>query len=149
LNQSYIASYRMGEAMAEYAEQLPPHCPPNEAEDKPLKDLYRLVAAKPVPANAFDSHAKLGKPNRSNANACGFASCSLLGDYNKYLENLPGLRKVYSHFAKLDIPAGTGKSKAKNKNATMHVDFWCYAGKNLKNCVVEVLPIPQEEDSDA
>jgi hypothetical protein len=132
-------------SLEEYAEKLPVECPPSDAEDVAHEVVYRfLKVGNPAPEE-FYSHAKLKKPNRIGVNECSFASCSLLGDYLKYLDNLPNMRKAHTHVARLTIPQGTGKSKPKKKNGTMHVDFWCFAGKTLADCVVEVLPLPPAE----
>lgn len=126
-----------------YAEQLPANCPPGEADDVQHQTLYRLLRTGQAAPEEFHSHAALGRRNRTNVDPCSFASCSLLADYQKYLDDIPGLRKAHTHVAKLSIPNGYGKSKAKNTKGNVHVDFWCFHGKSLQECVVEILPLPK------
>jgi hypothetical protein len=132
-----------------YAEDLPPSCPPGEAKDVPLEVVYRFLTSDAANAREFRSHAAQGKPNRTNVDPCSFASCSLLADFEKYLTNLPNMRKAHTHVARLQIPEGVGRSNPKKKNGTVHFDFWCYAGQSLADCVEEVLPIPPEEKPNA
>lgn len=135
--------------MGEYAEDLPDECPPHEAVDMEHQSVYRFLRSGNASPDEFLSHAALNKKNRLGVNECSFSSCSLLADYNKYLKNIPNMRKAHTHIARLTIPEGTGKTKPKSKNGTVHFDFWCYAGKGLSGCVLEVLPIPPEGQDDA
>lgn len=132
-----------------FAEDLPAECPPATAIDIERGPVYRLLEGDKAGPESFYSHAKRKKPNRLNTNPCNFASCSLLGDFEKYLKNLPNMRKYHTHVALLNVPKGIGVSKSKQKGGAMHVDFWCYAGKCLADCVVEVLPLPPEANGDA
>lgn len=126
-----------------YAEPLPDNCPPLEAEDTEHQTLYRLLRKGEADSEEFASHAARGRSNRTNVDPCSFASCSLLADYQKYLDDIPGLRKAHTHVAKLLIPNGYGKSKAKQTKGNVHVDFWCFQGKSLQECVVEIVPLPK------
>lgn len=135
----------LGRAALNYAEQLPPKCPPDDAGDMAHESLYRLMRGDKVLAEEFHSHALLGRKNRTKANDCSFASCSLLGDYKKFLADLPNLRSAHTHVARLSIPEGYGLSKSKAKKENIHVDFWCFSGKSLTDCVVEIFPLEEEE----
>jgi hypothetical protein len=142
------AENKRGKSLQEYAEDLPPSCPPEDANDVAHVEVYRFLESGNAAPKEFLSHAARKKQNRTNIDPCGFASCSLLGDWEKYLKNIPNMRKAHSHVARLTIPEGIGMTKPKAKNGTVHFDFWCFAGKDLSNCVVEVLPLPPEDDAD-
>lgn len=126
-----------------YAEPLPENCPPFEAQDTEHQTLYRLLRKGEADPEEFASHKARGRANRTKVDPCSFASCSLLADYQKYLDDIPGLRKAHTHVAKLQIPNGYGKSKAKKTKGNVHVDFWCFQGKSLQECVVEIVPLPK------
>jgi hypothetical protein len=138
-----------GEEVKEYAEPLPEGCPPDGADDVAYDELYRLLQGGNASPEEFVSHAARGETNRGNVGECRFRSCSLLGDYRKYLEFLPAMRKKHTHVAKLKIPTGVGASKQKAHKGAVHVDFWCFKGNDLSAHVVEVVPIPPEDSADA
>lgn len=143
----YWAENKPGGELAKYAEDLPEKCPPGDAEDVSIPTAYRLLKADLAGPGQFASHAALKLENRTKVDACRFASCSLMADYEKFLEHLPNMRKYHSHVAKLSIPEGIGAMKPKPSKGTVHFDFWCYSGQCLSNCVVEILALPPVDNA--
>lgn len=105
-----------------FAEELPDSCPPADAEDRELENVYRLASNSTPSVNDFASHAALGKtPPKSLGDPCRWASCSLTTDPAK----LKKLSKLKHRFAvRLKIPSGSGLSKSRQ----IHIDFWRASG---------------------
>jgi hypothetical protein len=120
-----------------YGEELPDQCPPEDALDDPLPEVYRLVATASPVANDFASKASLGleKPVSTKATDCEWASCSLSLSADELLK-IKGLRRRLRYVAKLSIPAGAGKHRTKGKS--LHVDFWRYSSFELATAVQTV-----------
>lgn len=102
----------------DFAEQLPPSCPPTEASDGPLEGVYRLAPEEKPKPEHFMSHAALGRQLPSSlTDLCGWASCSLTTNP----QALKKLRKLKHKYAfQMKIPAGSGLSMQKN----IHIHFW-------------------------
>jgi hypothetical protein len=115
-----------------FAEELPDACPPSDAKDVPLTDVYRLSHTDNFTEGEFASHAALGRtPPKSLNDMCRWSSCSL----TTHPVVLKKLRKLKHRFAlKLSIPAGAGVSKRKE----IHVDFWRYEHFDPSTAVVTV-----------
>ena len=120
------------ETTLDFAEQLPEQCPPADASDVELEEVYRLVRSKNVDIEVFKSHAALGKVPPKGMDLCRWSSCSLLLDGKR--SKLPALKDC-DWAARLVVPKGAGMSKQK-KN---HVDFWCGKHFSLEGAVVEVV----------
>ena len=102
----------------DFAEELPPACPPTDASDGALEGIYRLAPEEQPKPEHFISHAAQGRNLPSTlTDLCGWASCSLTTDP----ESLKKLSKLKHKYAfKMKIPAGSGLSKKSNS----HVHFW-------------------------
>lgn len=125
-----------------FAEDLPPHCPPNDAEDTAYASVFRLVFKGLHPEDYFKSHEALGRPNRTNANPCRFASCSLVFDPIAQIARFPRLREECSHAIQLSVPAGAGLSKSKKHSN--HVDFWCFSHYNMADGFIDHFAFPED-----
>lgn len=119
----------------DFAEDLPDQCPPSDAKDVALFDVYRLSHSNSVTANDFASHAALGRvPPKSLKDMCIWASCSLTTE-PVILKKLKKLKHRYA--LKLTIPDGSGLSKKKQ----IHVDFWRYSTFDPLTAIDEVKDI--------
>lgn len=114
----------------EYAEQLPDACPPSDATEDALENVYRLAPGAPATAEHFSSYAAQGKPcPKTLRDLCSWYSCSLTTDPGA----LKKLSKLKHRVAlKLSIPAGSGVSRQKR----IHIDFWSGAGFDPLSCIV-------------
>lgn len=102
----------------DFAEALPDSCPPGDAKDVELNDVFRLAPVSIPSEEHFKSHAALGKtPPRFNVDECRWASCSLTTD-PIILKKLSKLRHRFA--LKMNIPVGAGVSKKDG----IHIDFW-------------------------
>lgn len=121
-----------------YAETLPTDCvcPPVDAEDGGLEEVYRLTSNNPPLGIDFDSKAATGIPCPSDKDPCNWASCSLFKKA-KSLRSYNRLRHEKPYLAKLTIPAGSGKFKI-GEGKRGHVDFWRYYHVCLSRLVVSV-----------
>jgi hypothetical protein len=126
-----------------YAEPLPLRCPPPNAADVELVDVFRLVEAKTYSPKDFASHQALEKENKGNADACLWASCSLVRDPRKHIATWPRLRASCKFALKLTIPVGSGKSLS--KKLSNHIHFWAYAGFDTSSKVTGVVPLTEVE----
>lgn len=105
-----------------FAESLPDQCPPIDAQELDLIEVYRLLKPAELTPSSFASHAALGKERPSPVDPCRWASCSLVLDA-ALMKKLPKFKNCRSA-VKITIPASAGRSKI-NGN---HIDFWPYAG---------------------
>lgn len=102
----------------EFAEDLPDLCPPKDAEDIELNDVFRLAPVRAPSLGHFASHAAQGKhPPKSLPDSCRWASCSLTTNPQK-LRKLSKLKHKFAY--RMRIPVGAGVSKMKD----IHIDFW-------------------------
>lgn len=109
---------RRGSAQVKFAEPLPNACPPGDALDIELENVFRLAPGNSPSIDHFLSYAALGKiPPKALNDECRWASCSLTTD-PKALKKLSKLKHRFA--VKLRIPAGSGMSKRNN----IHIDFW-------------------------
>lgn len=114
---------------------LPPSCPPASHQSNALEEVWRLLSnAAPVTYDWL-SHAQRGKPLPPGADACEWASLSLMKNPSvaKKLRNLRHL----THAARLSVPANVG-AHLTNGN---HVHYWADAGTNVASFVVSVARI--------
>ncbi|WP_306734519.1 hypothetical protein [Marimonas arenosa] len=123
--------------MTNYREELPDGCPPPSANEDALADVWRFIQGQSPVESDFDSHAKLGKPNRKGASECDFASCSLFD--TKAAKNMAKNQFFKRKFAsRLDIPASSGKHLANSKG---HVHLWMYDEFDPVKAVVETVKL--------
>lgn len=102
----------------DFAESLPDACPPSDAQDVELNDVFRLAPEETPCLDHFRSHAALGKnPPKYLNDHCRWASCSLTTD-PQTLRKLSKLKHRYA--VKMSIPEGAGLSKRDK----IHIDFW-------------------------
>lgn len=123
--------------MPQYRESLPVDCPPSEAQDGELGEVWRFIqGSTPVDAD-FDSHAKRGLPNRNSVPPCEFASCSLFETERakEMAKNQFFKRKLASRLA---VPASSGRHIT---NARGHVSLWMYASFNPCAAVAETVKL--------
>jgi hypothetical protein len=118
-----------------YSESLPMQCPPSEAVDDALPDVYRLVANETPSAQDFRSKAALGIPLDDGADSCMWSSCSLFTKTDRLLK-FKRLKAENPFLVKLEVPAGSGKYLVGSSGH--HVDYWLYKGNCLASCVVSI-----------
>lgn len=129
--------------MTAFREELPPGCPPDDAQDTFDMEVLRLVRSDTLQSDDFDSHAKLGKQLPKNVCGCRWASCSVFkSDQGKHLPNamtkLPLVKKkLFTHVAVLQLDANSGKF-TESKSGSGHLDLWMYAGFSPLQAVTEV-----------
>ncbi|UWQ55107.1 hypothetical protein [Leisingera caerulea] len=108
--------------MTEFLEELPVGCPPDDAEDGLLEEVWRFHQGVTPKPEHFFSHAKLGKNNHRNVCQCVFSSCSLFKTKRaRQMAKLPFFKKKMA--SELKIPAKSGKFL---QGRDGHVDFWMY-----------------------
>jgi hypothetical protein len=123
----------------EFCEELPPQCPPPEAEDIAIEEAWRVVSGAELTAEDFYSHARKQIPKRPTATDCDHASCSLFTSRDKVAalaSRLPKTRIANPWIARVAIPVGAGLSVANKK--TLHVHLWMY--KSFDPLVVAQAP---------
>lgn len=120
---------------------LPPQCPPGNATTSGYPKIYRLVSTNPPPANAFDSHATLGKVPRGKYNTCRWASCSLVFDPVAHIKRWPRLRDENAFACELSIPDMSGMSATLSD--PNHIDFWCSTSFSMPNAVKSIISLPK------
>ncbi len=128
----------------QFAEALPPQCPPNDAEDIPLVAVYRLVQTQQPSPKDFLSHAALGRPHGHGMSACAWASCSLVLDALVQIKRWPRMRDEYHFAVKLSVPKGAGLSKGKKDSN--HINFWPFASFDPISVIKEVITLPEVQD---
>lgn len=119
-----------------YGEKLPKQCPPEDAENAGLTEVFRLVPVEKPDASCFASHSALGtiKPDAYNVSDCEWASCSLFGSLEAMLK-IKGLRKRNKFVAKLVIPEDSGLHVTDKKK---HIHFWRFSAFDLSSAVDSV-----------
>lgn len=121
----------------DFLEDLPAGCPPDDAKDCELPEVYRLLTSDQVSSEDFLSQAALGVNPPKGMDLCRWASCSLVLDA-KIQKKLPKFKDTHHFAAMLRVPAGAGKSRKSGKN---HYDFWCANEFDITGSVVEVIGI--------
>lgn len=109
----------------EFLENLPPHCPPNEAVDVSFAEVWRVVAGPSPTVGDFMSNAHKGWPKRPTDTDCEHASCSFFTNKDlvrSLAKRMPKLRYPEPHVSTLTIPEGAGMSLAGGP----HVHLWMY-----------------------
>lgn len=130
----------IGLAGEKFGDKLPAQCPPTNALDAELNDVYRLVPKAELDESSFASHFALGreKPESFKGTDCEWASCSLFGSLEAMLK-IKGLRKRNKYVAKLKIPAKSGRYVASFVADKMtHVHFWRFQSFSLSTAVESV-----------
>ncbi|GLQ67344.1 hypothetical protein [Gluconobacter kondonii] len=122
--------------LPEFAENLPPSCPPEEAVTPAQREVWRFVPhekLEELEEKDFFSYAALGKQPYSQYNVCPcrWSSCSVFSVPTP-LEGLPKLRHKY--VATLSINKFSGKILQKES----HIDFWRYKNFSPLENVVNV-----------
>lgn len=121
----------------DFGEDLPEQCPPTEAVDDVLQQVFRLVEHNPPTEDCFKSHAAKGRPLPSTGvSPCAWASCSLFKESGA-LTRLSRLKKKFPYLASLTIPAESGRHTSNG----VHVDFWRYATFNISSAVTSVTEV--------
>ena len=114
-----------------FAEELPSECPPTDAQDQSLPDVWRTLPSQQASSGDFDSHAKLGIYCPPGVDPCRAASCSLMTNQAAAEKLLQLPRYKNGSVAQLEIPKGSGLSKTKKQ----HIDFWAYSGFNFLDAI--------------
>lgn len=124
----------------EFAEALPPKCPPADAA--PLSDavLIRLAKEASPKPECFASHAARGLPIRGDVSPCSHASCSMFvhddkGDQLNAMRRLPRFRS-FKHAFLLNVGPSAGVALV--NSATKHVDLWMFKGFDPVSAVISV-----------
>lgn len=122
----------------QFLEDLPPECPPKEAQDGDVGIAYRAIVDETPTTDDFKSYAALGRSS-SSVDSCRFASCSLYTckDKAKNIFSLPKKRHEFKYLATLEIKRGAGLALMRKK----HVDLWMFAGFNPLSAVISVEPL--------
>lgn len=119
-----------------YLEDLPPQCPPAEAEDGNYGVLWRVKTSTSLDVcpSDFESSAKQGKPCPPKVDLCRWSSCSLFETEHGVtsLKKLPKF-KGKGHFS-LSISRGVGRAL---RGSGGHVDFWFYATVDPSSLVLK------------
>jgi hypothetical protein len=107
----------------EWAETLPPACPPSDAVQPNNIIFYRLIESNPPREEDFWSQRKLYPSKIFHANECIARSCSLM----KTLEGCIDLRKLPAQsnkkIVKITLPLSSGLIKKTGKDAVHH-SWW-------------------------
>jgi hypothetical protein len=117
-----------------FRESLPNNCPPAEAHDRALEQVFRFVPTGTPVAADFASNAAKQEPLPPGVDPCRWASCSLCADMEQVekARKFPKLKK-FQHVAKMNIPKASGLS-----HGTKHIDFWMFDSFDPVGAVVEV-----------
>lgn len=118
----------------EWAEDLPPNCPPQSAIAPKNETFYRLVKQFPPTKEDFYSHRKLYPKKHFNTNECRIHSLSIFS----HLEECTKLLKLPLHKHKniiqLILPPESGVILQTGSNST-HYSWWKTAKYNpIPNC---------------
>lgn len=123
-----------------YLETLPGECPPLQAVDVALVDVWRFVensyeSTEALDMAAFHSHAQKGFPT-GNASECEARSCSLWTHGSvESARKLPKLRAL--NMVRLNIPIGNGRSLVNQRRG--HIHFWMFNSCVPFNCAIELV----------
>lgn len=126
---------RMRDLAAEYAEDLPAECPPTNAHEDALEEVFRLIPQATASAADFASKQAMGEVCAPGSDSCSWASCSLYFDIRP-LRKFKRLNKEKPFVARLAIPQGVGRYIVNEK--TGHIDFWRFSGNCLSGFVLAV-----------
>lgn len=112
-----------------FKEHLPVDCPPREAEDKPLENVYRLCINNPPKASDFLSHVELNKtfPPEKTCMAAGLSIYTELSDAEKSKKRIPAYRKK-GYIACGNIIKGVGRVLSTPTQGNSHHTWWTYRG---------------------
>lgn len=109
--------------ITEWAEDLPPRCPPEDAVEPDNNPFYRLVGNNPPQETDFWSQRKLYPEKTFHANECITRACSLLTSYERCLElsKLPVQqgKKIF----KIVLPRHSGLIKKTGRDVA-HYSWW-------------------------
>lgn len=136
LQQPAIDPNQDGE-LVQFAEPLPPQCPPLEAHEGELRQVFRLLESPHPTEDAFKSHAARGKACPKGVDPCRWASCSLTLDTEK-LRKLPKFKDTHQFAAVLNIPEKSGLAKGGGP----HIDFWRGKHFDIVAAVTRVVRLP-------
>jgi hypothetical protein len=107
----------------QYAEALPPGCPPTDATETNDELAVRFVKSVTPNRDEFDSHAKQNKLKPKQVDPCKWSSCSLYEREKALnLSKLPTFRK-YRFWVEILLEKESGKI-LKGKDG--HIDFWMH-----------------------
>lgn len=108
-------------------ENLPPNCPPDDAESPSDFLCFRLANQNPPGEKDYLSHRELYPEKKFNVNECRARSLSVFSERSECekIQKLPANRKkhlvAFRLFPKCGVIKKTGKSKA-------HYSWWVLAG---------------------
>lgn len=127
-------------ANPDFAEPLPPQCPPTEAQPLSEAVLIRLAKEAAPQPECFASHAARGLPIRGDISPCSHASCSMFvhdekGDQLNAMRRLPRFRSFKHAFL---LSVGPDAGVALVNSATKHVDLWMFKGFDPVSAVISV-----------
>lgn len=118
----------------EWAEELPPNCPPSKATPPNYDTFYRLIPRFPPEKQDFFSHRKLFPTRKFKTNECRARSVSIFSE----LEECAKIRKLPAHRKKIIIQltlspeSGVVLQTGRNKK---HYSWWMKKGYDpIKNC---------------
>lgn len=113
----------------EWAEELPPNCPPESAFAPKYEAFYRLVKQFPPSQEDFYSHKKLYPKKHFKTNECRAHSLSIFSDPNECAKLLKLPLHKHKKIVQLTLPPESGVILPTGNHPT-HYSWWKTATYN-------------------
>jgi hypothetical protein len=123
--------------ITEWADELPPNCPPADAVEPDYSPFYRLVGNTPPRDEDFWSQRKLYPLKKFHTTECIARSCSLISTIERCAELLKLPTQQSKKIIKLILPPQSGLIKKTGGNVA-HYSWWRAKNFNPIPACVEV-----------
>ena len=123
--------------VTEWAEELPPNCPPVDAVQPDNTHFYRLVESIPPRDKDFWSQRKLYPLKSFNTTECIARSCSLLSTIESSLELIKLPTQQNKKIVKVILPPPSGRIKKTGRDVA-HFSWWRVKNFDPISACVEV-----------